>query len=118
MREIVAAMVHYFRQVGTAIGLTTDVDQRSLWRPLSRERPCRKASHGGERLLQPVISGGARRRSERDLAKMLAGTYQGALHHADMQINSPYNTTGFRLASGTIGNPGRSSLEAACIPTH
>jgi UPF0755 protein len=50
-------------------------------------------------------------------AELLAGTYQGALHHADMQFSSPYNT--YRnpgLPPGPIGNPGRSSLEAAMHP--
>ncbi len=50
-------------------------------------------------------------------AELLAGTYQGALHHADMSFSSPYNTyrnTG--LPPGPIGNPGRSSLEAAMHP--
>jgi UPF0755 protein len=50
-------------------------------------------------------------------AELLAGTYSGALHHADMQFPSPYNT--YRnpgLPPGPIGNPGRSSLEAAMQP--
>lgn len=50
-------------------------------------------------------------------AELLAGTYQGALHHADMSFSSPYNTyrnTG--LPPGPIGNPGRSALEAAMHP--
>jgi UPF0755 protein len=50
-------------------------------------------------------------------AELLAGTYQGALHHDDMQFQSPYNTyrnTG--LPPGPIGNPGRSALEAAMHP--
>lgn len=50
-------------------------------------------------------------------AELLAGTYQGALHHADMQFNSPYNTyRNAGLPPGPIGNPGRSSLEAAMHP--
>jgi UPF0755 protein len=50
-------------------------------------------------------------------AELLAGTYQGALHHADMQFRSPYNTyKNAGLPPGPIGNPGRSSLEAALHP--
>jgi UPF0755 protein len=50
-------------------------------------------------------------------AELLAGTYTGKLHHADMQFRSPYNT--YRnpgLPPGPIGNPGRSALEAAMHP--
>ncbi|HKH97639.1 MAG TPA: endolytic transglycosylase MltG [Candidatus Sulfotelmatobacter sp.] len=50
-------------------------------------------------------------------AELLAGTYQGALHHADMQFVSPYNTyRNAGLPPGPIGNPGRSALEAALHP--
>jgi UPF0755 protein len=50
-------------------------------------------------------------------AELLAGTYQGALHHADMQFKSPYNTyRNAGLPPGPICNPGRSSLEAAMHP--
>jgi peptidoglycan lytic transglycosylase G len=50
-------------------------------------------------------------------AELLAGTYQGALHHADIQFHSPYNTyRNAGLPPGPIGNPGRSSLEAAMHP--
>ena len=50
-------------------------------------------------------------------AELLAGTYQGALHHADMQVRSPYNTYRYPgLPPGPIGNPGKSALEAAMHP--
>ena len=50
-------------------------------------------------------------------AELLAGTYQGGLHHADMQFRSPYNTyRNAGLPPGPIGNPGRTSLEAAMHP--
>jgi UPF0755 protein len=50
-------------------------------------------------------------------AELLAGTYTGKLHHADMQFGSPYNTYRHAgLPPGPIGNPGRSALEAALHP--
>ena len=50
-------------------------------------------------------------------AELLAGTYAGALHHADMQFHSPYNTyRNAGLPPGPIGNPGKSALEAAMHP--
>jgi UPF0755 protein len=50
-------------------------------------------------------------------AELLAGTYQGALHHDDMQFKSRYNTyRNAGLPPGPIGNPGRSALEAAMHP--
>jgi len=50
-------------------------------------------------------------------AELLAGTYAGALHHADMQFQSPYNTyRNAGLPPGPIGNPGKSALEAAMHP--
>jgi UPF0755 protein len=50
-------------------------------------------------------------------AELLAGTYQGALHHADMQFGSRYNTYKYPgLPPGPIGNPGKSALEAAMHP--
>ncbi len=50
-------------------------------------------------------------------AELLKGSYSGALHHADMEFDSPYNTyTHTGLPPGPIGNPGKSSLEAALHP--
>jgi len=50
-------------------------------------------------------------------AELLAGTYQGTLHHADMSFASAYNTYRHAgLPPGPIANPGRSALEAAMHP--
>lgn len=50
-------------------------------------------------------------------AELMAGTYQGALHHADMSFASAYNTYRHAgLPPGPIANPGRSALEAAMHP--
>jgi UPF0755 protein len=50
-------------------------------------------------------------------AELLAGTYTGALHHDDVQFNSPYNTyRSAGLPPGPIASPGKSALEAAMHP--
>jgi UPF0755 protein len=49
--------------------------------------------------------------------ELLAGSYSGALHHADMRFDSRYNTYKHAgLPPGPIGNPGKSALEAAMHP--
>ena len=120
MREIVAAMVHHFRQVAATIGLNTEVDQTVVMASIieketavPEERP----------LVASVYYNRLTKRMALDAdpsviyAKLLEGTYQGALHHADMKMNSPYNTYRFPgLPPGAIGNPGRTSLEAAMHP--
>ncbi len=135
MQEMAAAMVKQFRQVAREIGLTTDVtmtDVRNTDAPANdvqqtvilasiieketaapEERPLvasvyynRMAHHGALQADPSVI-----------YAELLQGAYSGALHHADMQFNSSYNTyTHVGLPPGPIGNPGRSSLEAAIHP--
>src|SRR5229473_2427824 len=50
-------------------------------------------------------------------AELLRGAYAGALHHADMQFDSAYNTYRHAgLPPGPIANPGKSSLQAAMHP--
>ena len=50
-------------------------------------------------------------------AELLAGSYTGALHHADVQFKSPYNTYRYAgLPPGPIANPGKSAIEAAMHP--
>jgi len=120
MREIVTAMVHHFRQVANTIGLTTDMDQTVIMASIVEKET---AAPEERPMVASVYYNRLTRRMALDAdpsviyAKLLEGTYQGALHHADMQIKSPYNTYRYPgLPPGPIGNPGRSSLEAAMHP--
>ena len=120
MQEMVSAMVKQFRQVAQQIGLSSDVQKTVTMASIIEketgipdERPLvasvyynRLANHIALDADPSVI-----------YAELLDGNYQGALHHADMRIDSPYNT--YRhpgLPPGPIGNPGKSSLEAAMHP--
>jgi UPF0755 protein len=139
MQEMAAAMVKQFRQVAREVGLTdahtadlkntaaqsTDVQSNDVQQTVilasiieketaaPEERPLvasvyynRMARHGALQADPSVI-----------YAELLQGTYSGALHHSDMQFNSDYNTyTHPGLPPGPIGNPGKSSLEAAMHP--
>jgi UPF0755 protein len=130
MEEIAAAMVKQFRQVAREIGLTpdaqntnvqsNDVQQTVILASIieketaaPEERPLvasvyynRMAKHGVLQADPSVI-----------YAELLQGSYSGALHHADMQFDSAYNTyTHAGLPPGPIGNPGKTSLEAAIHP--
>ena len=118
--EMVAAMVHQFRQVAQQIGLNTNVHQIVTMASIVEketavpdERP-RVASVYYNRLARKMAL-------DADpsviYAELLAGTYTGSLHHADLAMKSPYNTYRFPgLPPGPIGNPGRSALEAAMHP--
>ena len=118
--EMAAMMVHQFRQVAQEIGLNSDVSKVVTMASIveketaaPEERP-RVASVYYNRLAQKMAL-------DADpsiiYAELLTGTYQGSLHHADLAVNSPYNTYRFPgLPPGPIGNPGRSSLEAALHP--
>ena len=118
--EMVAEMVHQFRQVAQQIGLSTNVERTVTMASIveretaaPEERP-RVASVYYNRLARKMAL-------DADpsviYAEQLAGTYKGSLHHADLSVNSPYNTYRFPgLPPGPIANPGRSALEAAQHP--
>ena len=120
--EMVAAMIHQFRQVAQQIGLSSDVHRTVTMASIVEketavpdERPI-VASVYYNRLAHRVAL-------DADpsviYALLLAGNYSGSLHHADLAVDSPYNTYRVRgLPPGPIGNPGQSALEAALHPAN
>jgi UPF0755 protein len=134
MQEMAAAMVKQFRQVATQIGLIsgpynvvadrTDSDY-SLHEVVTMASIVEKETSVPEE--RSMVAGVYYNRLMKHIAldadpsiiyaELLAGTYQGALHHADMSVKSPYNTYhNAGLPPGPIANPGRSALEAAMHP--
>jgi len=118
--EMATAMVHQFRQVAQQIGLSQDVH-----RVVTMASIVEKETAAAEE--RPEVASVYYNRLARRMAlaadptviyaELLAGTYQGSLHHGDLAVRSPYNT--YRTAGlppGPIANPGRSSLEAAIHP--
>jgi UPF0755 protein len=147
MQDMAAAMVKQFRQVAHQIGLISNVAylHSAKLRVAAQTTPVppqEEAPNDVERtvIMASIVEKETAVAEERPLvasvyynrlnkrialdadpsiiyAELLAGTYQGALHHADMQFNSPYNTyRNAGLPPGPIGNPGRSALEAAMHP--
>lgn len=120
MEDMVAAMVRQFRAVAREIGLTSDV-QRTVTMASIIEKETAVPEE------RPLVASVYYNRLQKRIAlqadpsiiyaELLKGTYDGALHHADLETESAYNT--YRhpgLPPGPIGNPGKSSLEAAMHP--
>jgi UPF0755 protein len=131
MQEMAAAMVRQFRQVGTQVGLIAQPNgvlpdpSRDLRTTVTMASIIEKETAVPEE--RPLVASVYYNRLNKHIAldadpsiiygELLAGTYQGALHHADMQFDSPYNTYhNAGLPPGPIANPGRGALEAALHP--
>lgn len=145
--DMAAAMVRQFRQVAHQIGLIPGGDSSGLTshgglrvtataydaasRPEDLERVVTMASIIEKETAvpeeRPLVASVYYNRLAKHIAldadpsiiyaELLAGTYSGALHHADMVFKSPYNTyRNAGLPPGPIASPGRSSLEAALHP--
>ncbi len=123
--EMAAMMVHQFREVAQQIGLNSDTPHSDVARIVTMASIVEKETAAPDERAR--VASVYYNRLAKDMAldadpsviygELLAGTYQGTLHHADMAVNSPYNTYRFAgLPPGPIGNPGRSSLEAALHP--
>ncbi|MGC2516687.1 MAG: endolytic transglycosylase MltG [Terriglobales bacterium] len=120
LEEMAAAMVHQFRAVAQEIRLNSDIP-----RVVTIASIVEKETAAPEE--RPLVASVYYNRLAQNMAldadpsviyaELLTGTYQGSLRHADLAVNSPYNTYRFPgLPPGPIGNPGRSSLEAALHP--
>jgi UPF0755 protein len=124
MDEMAAAMVKQFRIVAREIGLIS-TDMTPMQTTVILASIIEKETAAPEE--RPLVASVYYNRIEKHealqadpsviYAELLQGSYGGALHHADMQFNSAYNTyTHPGLPPGPIGNPGKTSLEAAMHP--
>ncbi len=118
--EMIAVMVKQFRQVAQQLRLVTDVPQTVIMASIIE-----KETGAAEERAQVASVYYNRLRENMPLqadpsiiyGELLAGSYTGVLHHDDMRFDSAYNTYMHPgLPPGPIGNPGRSSLEAALHP--
>jgi UPF0755 protein len=143
MQEMAATMVKQFRQQARQIGLVpATADSTEAVLRVSADPPPSVLQNGVPNTVtmasiveketavaeeRPMVASVYYNRLAKNIAldadpsiiyaELLAGTYQGALHHADMQFASAYNTYRHAgLPPGPIGNPGRSALEAAMHP--
>jgi UPF0755 protein len=124
MHEIAAAMVKQFRQVTKEIGLIS-TSTAPMQLTVTMASIIEKETSVPEE--RPLVASVYYNRLAKNIAldadpsiiyaELLAGIYTGALHHDDMQFNSPYNTyKHVGLPPGPIANPGKSALEAAIRP--
>ncbi len=120
MEEMAAVMVRQFRQVAREVGLSTDIEKTVTLASIIEKETAAQDE-------RPLVASVYYNRLQKRIAlqadpsviyaELLQGAYSGALHHADMQFHSDYNTyTHPGLPPGPIGNPGRTSLEAALHP--
>jgi UPF0755 protein len=120
MKDMAGTMVKQFRLVALQIGLTLDVQKTVNMASIVEKETAVPEE-------RPLVASVYYNRLGRNIAlqadpsviyaELLEGSYGGALHHTDMHFESGYNTyTHTGLPPGPIGNPGRSSLEAAMHP--
>jgi UPF0755 protein len=120
MHEIAATMVRHFSEVANSLGLNSDVQDTVIMASIIEKETAAPEE-------RPLVASVYYNRLEKRMAldadpsvaygEMLAGIYQGSLHHADLQTSSPYNTYKHAgLPPGPIANPGKGSLEAAMHP--
>jgi len=131
MEEMASTMVRQFRQVAGQIGLLSNSPADGPTPGYAMHEVVTMASIVEKETAvpeeRPMVASVYYNRLDKKIAldadpsiiyaELIAGTYQGALHHADMQFSSAYNTYRHAgLPPGPIANPGRSALEAAMHP--
>ncbi len=124
MRDMAAEMVKEFRLRAAELGLTqtssTDVPRTvALASIIEKETAVPDERPEVASVYANRLKSGIPLQADPSViyAELLQGTYGGALHHADMQFDSPYNTYRHAgLPPGPIANPGKSSLQAALHP--
>ncbi|HLI62343.1 MAG TPA: endolytic transglycosylase MltG [Terriglobales bacterium] len=122
--EMIAAMVHRFRQEAQKIGL---LDNPRLHQIVTMASIVEKETADPSE--RPLIAGVYYNRLAKNMplaadpsviyAALLAGRYRGVIYESNLQFDSPYNTYKYSgLPPGPIANPGLASLEAAMHPAH
>ncbi len=120
MHDLVAAMVHRFRQEAKAVGLADDVHGVVTLASIVEKETAVPEE-------RPLVAGVYANRLRLNMAldadpsviyaSLLAGRYSGSLHQSELQAESPYNTyRNSGLPPGPIANPGRAALAAALHP--
>lgn len=118
--QMLAVMVHRFRQAAASIGLTSNYHRVVILAslveketPLAADRPlvasvfANRLAKGMPLMTDPAVI----------YAAMLANRYRGTIYESDLQADSPYNTYRHAgLPPGPICNPGLASLRAALHP--
>jgi UPF0755 protein len=118
--QILAAMVHRFRQVSAELSLPAEPLRAVILASLIEK----EVSQDSER---PLVAGVFANRLDRNMplatdpsvvyAALLENRYRGTIYASDLKSPSPYNTyvhTG--LPPGPIANPGIAALKAALDP--
>jgi len=120
--QILAAMVHRFRQAAAQLSLTSDVPRTIILASLIEK----EVSQDSER---PLVAGVFVNRLAQGMplatdpsviyAALLDNRYRGTIYASDLQADSPYNTYRHAgLPPGPICNPGLAALHAALAPAH
>jgi UPF0755 protein len=120
MLEMIAEMVKKFRRVSVDIGLNQDLHRTvTLASIIEKETSVPDERAEVASVYQNRLNNRVPLQADPSViyAELMQGSYGGALHHADMSVDSPYNTyRHIGLPPGPIANPGKSSLIAAMHP--